>query len=47
MKHLKTYEGVFNKFEVGDYVMCLEKSDRSEEFNTFLENNIGLIIGIY
>jgi len=44
MKYVKTFESVNSKYEIGDYVICKEKS--GDILNKFLLNNIGQIVDI-
>ena len=52
MKHIKVYERFISNEEpeVGDYVICHEDTSSSnyniEKFNNFIDNKIGIIIGI-
>lgn len=42
MKHLKIFEDIKTKPEIGDYVICNEIVDfNQEELENFLNNNIG------
>jgi len=47
MKHLKTYESLSDKPEIGDYVICEDEEIISNNtFRPFIKNNIGQIIEI-
>jgi len=44
MKYIKTYEKA-SKPEIGDYVVCNDQTHITEDIKTFIDTNVGQIIG--